>query len=136
MKIRKRKIFLIIGLVMLVLAACSNVDGDLDNKWQLRQYQYADGSIERQDSIFYNFQKGSFSAICLLKNGSYQTFFGNYSLKGDKISIILLPESVEYENYAFYIGWENGERTFTIEELSSSSLRLEHEGVRSIFHKY
>ena len=136
MKIRKRKIFLIIGLVMLVLAACSNVDGDLDNKWQLRQYQYADGSIERQDSIFYNFQKGSFSAICLLKNGSYQKFFGNYSLKGDKISIILLPESVEYENYAFYIGWENGERTFTIEELSSSSLRLEHEGVRSIFRKY
>ena len=136
MKIRKRKIFLIIGLVMLVLAACSNVDGDLDNKWQLRQYQYADGSIERQDSIFYNFQKGSFSAICLLRNGSYQTFFGNYSLKGDKISIILLPESVEYENYAFYIGWENGERTFTIEELSSSSLRLEHEGVRSIFRKY
>ena len=100
MKIRKRKIFLIIGLVMLVLAACSNVDGDLDNKWQLRQYQYADGSIKRQDSIFYNFQKGSFSAICLLKNGSYQTFFGNYSLKGDKISIILLPESVEYESYA------------------------------------
>ena len=136
MKIRKRKIFLIIGLVMLVLAACSNVDGDLENKWQLRQYQYADGSIERQDSIFYNFQKGSFSAICLLKNGSYQTFFGNYSLKGDKISIILLPESVEYENYAFYMGWENGERTFTIEELSSSSLRLEHEGVRSIFRKY
>lgn len=136
MKIRKRKIFLIIGLVMLVLAACSNVDGDLDNKWQLRQYQYADGSIERQDSIFYNFQKGSFSAICLLKNGSYQTFFGNYSLKGDKISIILLPESVEYENYAFYMGWEDGERTFTIEELSSSSLCLEHEGVRSIFRKY
>ena len=128
--------FLAVGLVMLVLAACSNVDGDLDAKWQLRQYQYADGSMKRQDSIFYNFQKGSFSAICLLKNGSYQTFFGNYSLKGDKISIILLPESVEYENYAFYIGWENGERTFTIEELSSSSLRLEHEGVRSIFRKY
>ena len=136
MKIRKRKIFLIIGLVMLVLAACSNVGGGFDNKWQLRQYQYADGSIKRQDSIFYNFQKGSFSAICLLKNGSYQTFFGNYSLKGDKISIILLPESVEYESYAFYMGWENGERTFTIEELSSSSLRLEHEGVRSIFRKY
>lgn len=108
MKIGKRKIFLIIGLIVLVLAACSNVDGDLDDKWQLRQYQYADGSIERQDSIFYNFQKGSFSAICLLKNGSYQTFFGNYSLKGDKISIILLPQSMEDENYSFYMGWENG----------------------------
>jgi hypothetical protein len=128
--------FLAVGLVMLVLAACSNVDGDLDAKWQLRQYQYADGSMKRQDSIFYNFQKGSFSAICLLKNGSYQTFFGNYSLKGDKISIILLPESMDDENYAFYIGWENGERTFTMEELTSSSLRLECGGTRYLFRKY
>ena len=136
MKIGKRKIFLIIELIVLVLAACSNVDGDLDDKWQLRQYQYADGSIERQDSIFYNFQKGSFSAICLLKNGSYQTFFGYYSLKGDKISIILLPQSMEDENYSFYMGWENGERTFTMEELTSSSLHLEYEGVRYIFRRY
>lgn len=128
--------FLAVGLVMLVLAACSNVDGDLDAKWQLRQYQYADGSMKRQDSIFYNFQKGSFSAICLLKNGSYQTFFGNYSLKGDKISIILLPESMDDENYAFYIGWENGERTFTMEKLTSSSLRLECGGTRYLFRKY
>jgi hypothetical protein len=128
--------FLAVGLVMLVLAACSNVDGDLDAKWQLRQYQYADGSMKRQDSIFYNFQKGSFSAICLLKNGSYQTFFGNYSLKGDKISIILLPESMDDENYAFYMGWENGERTFTMEELTSSSLRLECGGTRYLFRKY
>ena len=109
MKIGKRKIFLIIGLIVLVLAACSNVDGDLDDKWQLRQYQYADGSIERQDSIFYNFQKGSFSAICLL---------------------------MEDENYSFYMGWENGERTFTMEELTSSSLHLEYEGVRYIFRRY
>lgn len=136
MEIGKRKIFLIIGLIVLVLVACSNVDGDLDDKWQLRQYQYADGSIERQDSIFYNFQKGSFSAICLLKNGSYQTFFGNYSLKGDKISIILLPQSMEDENYSFYMGWENGERTFTMEDLTSSSLHLEYEGVRYIFRRY
>lgn len=128
--------FLAVGLVMLVLAACCNVDGDLDAKWQLRQYQYADGSMKRQDSIFYNFQKGSFSAICLLKNGSYQTFFGNYSLKGDKISIILLPESMDDENYAFYMGWENGERTFTMEELTSSSLRLECGGTRYLFRKY
>ncbi len=128
--------FLAVGLVMLVLAACSNVDGDLDAKWQLRQYQYADGSMKRQDSIFYNFQKGSFSAICLLKNGSYQMFFGNYSLKGDKISIILLPESMDDENYAFYMGWENGERTFTMEELTSSSLRLECGGTRYLFRKY
>ena len=86
--------------------------------------------------MLFRSQKGSFSAICLLKNGSYQTFFGNYSLKGDKISIILLPQSMEDENYSFYMGWENGERTFTMEELTSSSLHLEYEGVRYIFRRY
>ena len=57
-------------------------------------------------------------------------------MKGDKISIILLPESMDDENYAFYIGWENGERTFTMEELTSSSLCLECGGTRYLFRKY
>ena len=125
-----------IVLVACTLTACMNGGGDLAGKWQLRQYQYADGTSEKVDSVFYNFQKGSFSAICLLKDGGVTTFFGNYSLKGDKISIILLPQSMEDENYSFYMGWENGERTFTMEELTSSSLHLEYEGVRYIFRRY
>lgn len=49
--------------------------GDLAGKWQLRQYQYADGTSEKVDSVFYNFQKGSFSAICLLKDGGDYVFW-------------------------------------------------------------
>ena len=128
--------YLWIVLVACTLTACMNGGGDLAGKWQLRQYQYADGTSEKVDSVFYNFQKGSFSAICLLKDGGVTTFFGNYSLKGDKISIILLPQSMEDENYSFYMGWENGERTFTMEDLTSSSLHLEYEGVRYIFRRY
>ena len=128
--------YLWIVLMACTLTACMNGGGDLAGKWQLRQYQYADGTSEKVDSVFYNFQKGSFSAICLLKDGGLTTFFGNYSLKGDKISIILLPQSMEDENYSFYMGWENGERTFTMEELTSSSLHLEYEGVRYIFRRY
>ena len=128
--------YLWIVLVACILTACMNGGGDLAGKWQLRQYQYADGTSEKVDSVFYNFQKGSFSARCLLKDGGVTTFFGNYSLKGDKISIILLPQSMEDENYSFYMGWENGERTFTMEELTSSSLHLEYEGVRYIFRRY
>lgn len=86
--------YLWIVLVACTLTACMNGGGDLAGKWQLRQYQYADGTSEKVDSVFYNFQKGSFSAICLLKDGGVTTFFGNYSLKGAEISIILLPESV------------------------------------------
>lgn len=80
--------YLWIVLVACTLTACMNGGGDLAGKWQLRQYQYADGTSEKVDSVFYNFQKGSFSAICLLKDGGLTTFFGNYSLKGAEISII------------------------------------------------
>lgn len=136
MKIRNIAASLILLLMIYAIAACSNTDGDLDNKWQLRQCRYADGTNIRQDSVFYNFQKGSYSMICILKNGGYKTFFGNYSLKGDKISIILLPESVDEDFYNLYVGWENGERTFTIEELTSSSLCLVHEDVSFLFRRY
>ena len=129
-------VVLCLSLLFSVATACSDDEDKLTNKWQLRRYEFPDGTTQTVDSVFYNFQKGSFSAICLLKNGSYQTFFGNYSLKGDKISIILLPQSMEDENYSFYMGWENGERTFTMEELTSSSLHLEYEGVRYIFRRY
>ncbi len=87
-------------------------------------------------TVHRNFQKGSFSAICLLKDGGLTTFFGNYSLKGAEISIILLPESVNDENYDTYFGWPEGKRTFKVEELSCSSLRLEYGSTKSVFRKF
>lgn len=49
--------YLWIVLVACTLTACMNGGGDLAGKWQLRQYQYADGTSEKVDSVFYNFQK-------------------------------------------------------------------------------
>jgi hypothetical protein len=57
-------------------------------------------------------------------------------LKGAEISIILLPESVNDKNYDTYFGWPEGKRTFKVEDLSYSSLRLEYEGTKSIFRKF
>lgn len=129
----------LLGLLLLfcsTLASCSGDDEDkLTAKWQLRTYEFADGMVQKVDSVFYNFQKGSFSAICLLPDGGNQTFFGNYSLQDDKISIILLPE-YKGEIYDKYMGWEDNERTFRIDELSSSTLRLDYEGIISVFRKY
>ena len=34
------------------------------------------------------------------------------------------------------MGWEDNERTFRIDELSSSTLRLDYEGIISVFRKY
>lgn len=52
--------YLWIVLVACTLTACMNGGGDLAGKWQLRQYQYADGTSEKVDSVFYNFQKEVF----------------------------------------------------------------------------
>ena len=38
--------YLWIVLVTCTLTACMNGGGDLAGKWQLRQYQYADGTSE------------------------------------------------------------------------------------------
>ena len=128
-------VVLCLSLLFSVATACSDDEDKLTNKWQLRRYEFPDGTTQTVDSVFYNFQKGSFSAICLLADGNYQTFFGNYSLQDDKISIILLPEygGPEYDKY---IGWEENKRIFRVDELSSSSLRLNYEGIVSVFRKY
>ena len=133
---RKCLYFLCFSLGLLVQMACSSDDADkLTAKWQLRYYENTDGSVQKVDSIFYNFQKGSFSAICLQPDGTYYSFFGNYSLQDDKISIILLPE---YEGilYDRYMGWMDHQRAFHIDELSSSVLRLRFEDTVSVFRKY
>lgn len=122
-------------LLMSLLGACSDDEDKLTNKWQLRRYELPDGTIQTVDSVFYNFQKGSFSAICLSQDGNYHTFFGNYSLLDDKISINLLPE-YSGELYDKYMGWENYERIFQVDELSSSALRLNYEGIIYVFRKY
>lgn len=127
-------LWIVLGIC--TLTSCMNGGCDLAGKWQLRQYRYADGTAQKVDSVFYNFQKGSFSVMCLLKDGGLTTFFGNYSLKGDEISINLLPESVNDENYDVYIGWSEGKRIFKVEDLSYSALRLEYEGTKSVFRKY
>lgn len=124
--------YLWIVLVACTLTACMNGGGDLAGKWQLRQYQYADGTSEKVDSVFYNFKRKFFCHMFVERwRGDY--VFGNYSLKGAEISIILLPESVNDKNYDTYFGWPEGKCTFKVEDLSYSSLRLEYEGTKSIF---
>ena len=51
-------ILLLLMCVALGLASCMNDGGsDWVGKWQLREYQYPDGKVQKVDSIFYGFQK-------------------------------------------------------------------------------
>ncbi len=127
---------ILLSVSLITFVSCSKSDKDkLEGKWQLRQYELPDGSTIKCDSVFYNFQHSSFSAICITETGSYPSFFGNYSLLDNKISIILLPDynSATYEKY---IGWEDCQRTFTLKHISSKALQLEYNDTVSVFRKY
>ena len=126
---------LCLPLLLSVVASCSDDEDKLTGKWQLRQYELPDGTVQKEDSVFYNFQKGSFSAICLLEDKTYHTFFGLYSLQDDKIYIILRPEE-NIDLCKQYLQWDELGRTFQIEELSSSTLQLRYEDIVSVFRKY
>ncbi len=126
---------LCLPLLLSVVASCSDDEDKLTGKWQLRQYELPDGTVQKEDSVFYNFQKGSFSAICLLEDKTYHTFFGLYSLQDDKIYIILRPEE-NIDLCKQYLQWDELGRTFQIEELSSSTLQLRSEDIISVFRKY
>ena len=126
---------LCLPLLLSVVASCSDDEDKLTGKWQLRQYELPDGTVQKEDSVFYNFQKGSLSAICLLEDKTYHTFFGLYSLQDDKIYIILRPEE-NIDLCKQYLQWDELGRTFQIEELSSSTLQLRFEDIVSVFRKY
>ena len=103
---------LCLPLLLSIVASCSDDEDKLTGKWQLRRYELPDGTVQKEDSVFYNFQKGSFSAICLLEDKTYHTFCKQY------------------------LQWDELGRTFQIEELSSSTLQLRYEDIVSVFRKY
>ena len=122
-------------LLFCILFSCNKDENRIEGKWQLRYQETKDGSIIAVDTIFYNFQKGTFSAICLEKENNYQTFFGNYTLLSDKISIILL-DNYENEIYQKYLNWTDIKRVYTIEILNEKTLELNCDGIISVFRKY
>lgn len=133
---RKLLNIFIFTLLITLSAACSDEECRLENKWQLREYVHSNGTVQQEDSVFYNFMDGSFSAICVLPDGKFETYFGNYIYQGDELSITLLPEYVSKIAYNRYLGWENGSRKFQVEKLSPAVLELKYNEEKSFFRKY
>ncbi|MDL2212838.1 lipocalin-like domain-containing protein [Bacteroides sp. OttesenSCG-928-D19] len=125
-----------VGLFFLFVG-CADDDAKLTNKWQLRHCVYSDGTLQEVGNVFYNFQKGSFSAICLHTDGEYYTFFGLYTLAEGILSIsIKEPQEFEGEVFDTYLGWENGQRSFVVEKLTSSQLVLGYNSNLLVFREY
>ena len=122
-------------LILLALLGCTDDEKRIEGKWQLKYYELPTNEIQKVDSVFYNFQKGTFSAICISKDGTYDTFFGRYTLNSDKISINLL-DGYAGNVYEKYLNWPDGLRVYAIDELTSSVLHLSFKDTLSVFRKY
>ncbi len=123
-------------VVFYMLVACNDDKHLLVNKWQLRKYEFADGTEQKVDSVFYNMKGGSLSIICLNSDGKYSEYLGKYILSDDKISFILLPEHAKGNVYEKYIGWEDGSREFDLVRLTRKAMELNYKDTLSVFRKY
>ncbi|MDR0962797.1 MAG: lipocalin-like domain-containing protein [Mediterranea sp.] len=130
------KFALLLTIVSYMLTACVNGDSTWTGKWQLRKYEYADGTVVPEDSVFYNMQKGSFSALCMTHTGSFITFWGRYTLKDDELCITLLPGSSAIPEFKRFFGWDDNQRTFHVERITSSALELKYNTAKYVFRKF
>ena len=69
-------VVLCLSLLFSVATACSDDEDKLTNKWQLRRYEFPDGTTQAVDSVFYNFQKGSFRPFVCWQMAIIKPFLG------------------------------------------------------------
>lgn len=133
-------------ILQLPLGSCSDSDEDqIEGKWQMRRVSsenHADVSI---DSVFFNFMDGVFTAICIGPKGEYADFYGKYIYGGDEIQILSLRPTVpqyswdipaESSSQRFVRYWPDGNKTFRVLSVSSSSMQLSSNDSTFVFRKY
>ena len=127
-------------LLMTLLSSVSCTNGDDSpwlGRWQLREYQYPDGSVQKIDSVFYGFQKGSFIAVYMGTDGDYRSMHGYYDEPAeDSLTIHLWSPNVNDATYRKWFGWENQMRSFRVLDLSSKSMKLDYKDTVYVFRFY
>lgn len=122
--------------------ACSNDDETkLEEKWQMRQIIHSNGEVEPVDSIFYNFMKGTFSAICITEEGNYAYYNGIYSLSEGRIRVTLKESdalNLAGSRHAVvrHMHWTGTDKEFQLGVLNGSSLQLVSGDYTYVFRKY
>lgn len=125
-------------LVCCFLSGCQKETASLiEAKWQLREMLFMDGTRIRVDSIFYNFQKGTFSAIRMRSSGEYKAFMGSYVVDDvDNLIINLHLKEGEFEELPADIGWDSEEKKIKVESISASDMCLSSDHKKYLFRKY
>lgn len=127
-------------LLMTLLSSVSCTNGDDSpwlGRWQLREYQYPDGSIHKVDSVFYGFQKGSFISVYMGTDGVYRSMYGYYDEPAeDSLTIHLWSPNENDATYRKWFGWENQMRSFRVLNLTSKNMKLDYKDTVYVFRLY
>ncbi len=124
-------------LFLLCCVSCMNGgDSPWVGRWQLREYQYPDGKVQRVDSVFYGFQKGSFIALYMNAAGTYENMYGYYEEGNDSLTIHLWKPNVDNSAYQKWFGWQDATRSFRVMDLTSKSMRLDYRDTVYVFRSY
>ena len=129
------------ALLLVVVAVCciSCMNGGNSpwvGKWKLREYQYPDGRVSKVDGVFYGFEKGSFLTYYMGEDGAYRSMYGYYEEGDGKSTINLWGPAVDDPTYKKWFDWEDGARTFKVEELTSKKIRLNYNDTIYVFRNY
>lgn len=139
------RLFVLLSVVLATVACSKDTDGQLREKWKFEKYVFADGTEQRVDSVFFNFMKGSTSAIIVKSDGSFFTLYGGYFLHGDSMKIIFrdvedeLYDQDKVDNEVYfkkYFNWGRRECEFKIRNLTSDILELEKKDTIMYMTKY
>jgi hypothetical protein len=134
MKVNNRWTVGFLSLCLAGLVACSeDIDDKLDGKWQIQQIE-ADGTVQKIDTIFYNFQTSLFQyQLYDARTNTYPNRYGFKTIKGDKELLLQLETS---DDFLKQTDWTSNERIFTIEKVTGKELILTGEGKRYTFRKF
>lgn len=128
----------IILVALLCCVSCMNGgDSPWVGRWQLREYRYPDGTVQKVDSVFYGFQKGSFEAVYMGTDGEYRSMYGYYNEEAeDSVTIHLWSPDVSDATYRKWFNWENDMRSFRVQSLTSKSIKLDYRDTLYVFRSY
>lgn len=144
------KIFLIFCALSLVscddlFTQSKGIQKDFDGKWQLKYMEDEDGNISKVDTVYYNFQNNLFDYQMYLTKDSILGVFGHCVYSGDTEITITLDGYAYRMNYYKYpagydflpvVGWNDTNRTYKIEQITGSELRLTYENIKYVFCKF
>lgn len=130
------------ALLLVALAACDReTETQLMGRWQLREVRSAGGTVERVDTVWYNFQTSLFMYQLYDASagpaGSYYSCYGfNHVEEEGRLLLELLPDPKPLAEFLPRTDWAAAQRLFVIEKLSSGELILSGDGKEYRFRKF